>query len=51
MSQELYKLLGIERSASVSDIKRAYQRAALKHHPDKGGDVEMFKKVQQAYEV
>lgn len=51
MSQELYKLLGIERSASGSDIKRAYQRAALKHHPDKGGDVEMFKKVQQAYEV
>ena len=51
MSQDLYKLLGVERNASGSDIKKAYQKGALKHHPDKGGDEETFKKVQQAYEV
>lgn len=51
MSQDLYKLLGLERNASSSDIKKAYQKGALKHHPDKGGDEETFKKVQQAYEV
>ena len=51
MSQDLYKLLGLERNASSSDIKKAYQKGALKHHPDKGGDEETFKKVQQAYEI
>jgi len=51
MSQDLYKLLGLERSANSSDIKKGYQRAALKHHPDKGGNEETFKQVQQAYEV
>jgi len=51
MSQDLYKLLGLERNANGSDIKKAYQKAALKHHPDKGGDEETFKKVQQAYET
>jgi DnaJ-class molecular chaperone len=52
MSQDLYKLLGLERSASQTDIKKAYQRGALKHHPDKNnGEDEMFKKIQQAYEV
>jgi DnaJ family protein A protein 2 len=51
MSQDLYKLLGIERSASSSDVKRAFHKLALQHHPDKGGNEETFKKMQQAYEV
>lgn len=51
MSQDLYKLLGLDRSANPSDIKKAYQRSALKHHPDKGGNEETFKQIQQAYEV
>jgi len=51
MSQELYKLLGVEKNANSTDIKKAYQKGALKHHPDKGGDEETFKKLQQAYEV
>ena len=51
MSADLYKLLGIERNASPSDIKRAFHKLALQHHPDKGGNEETFKKMQQAYEV
>jgi len=51
MSQDLYKLLGIERNASANDIKRAFHKLALQHHPDKGGNEETFKKMQQAYEV
>ena len=48
---ELYQILGIEKHASADDIKKAYRKAALVHHPDKGGDPEMFKKVQKANEV
>ncbi|KAF4743525.1 DnaJ sub C member 27, partial [Perkinsus olseni] len=46
-----YNLLAVNRDASVDEIKRAYKRAALIHHPDKGGDEEMFKLVKQAFEV
>ncbi|KAF4751267.1 DnaJ sub C member 27 [Perkinsus olseni] len=46
-----YNLLAVNRDASVDDIKRAYKRAALIHHPDKGGDEEMFKLIKQAFEV
>jgi DnaJ-class molecular chaperone len=51
ISMDLYKELGIDKKASVADIKDAYKRAARQHHPDKGGDAETFKRVQQAYEV
>ena len=47
----LYKQLGISKSASESDIKKAFRKLALKKHPDKGGDPEEFKKIQAAYEV
>lgn len=50
-NSRLYGLLGVEQSASASDIKKAYHRQAMKHHPDKGGDPEMFKDIQQAFEV
>ena len=44
-------ILGVDKSASTSDIKRAYHALALRHHPDKGGDAEKFKEVQKAYEA
>lgn len=48
---EHYAALGLEPGASQDEIRSAYRRMALKHHPDKcGGDTEMFLKVSQAYQ-
>jgi DnaJ family protein A protein 2 len=47
----LYEVLGVEKTASAAVIKKAYRKKALRMHPDKGGDVEEFKKLQAAYEV
>ena len=46
-----YDLLGIAKSATQEDLKKAYRKACLKHHPDKGGDEELFKDIQIAYEI
>jgi DnaJ-class molecular chaperone len=46
-----YDVLGIDIDASDKDIKIAYRKLAMKHHPDKGGDPEQFKQVSQAYET
>lgn len=48
---ELYETLGVEKSASAGEIKKAYRKLALQKHPDKGGDPEEFKKIQASYEV
>lgn len=48
---ELYDTLGISPTASSSEIKKAFRKLALKHHPDKGGDSEKFKKINGAYEI
>ncbi len=50
-SKEYYKLLGVSEKATSEEINRAYKRAALEHHPDKGGNEEIFKRVQKAKEV
>lgn len=50
MIQDHYKTLGVERTASSEEIKRMYRLLALKNHPDKGGDAEVFKKISIAYE-
>lgn len=47
----LYEILGIEQNANKEDIKKAYKKKALVHHPDRGGDEEEFKKVAKAYEI
>lgn len=52
MPEDLYNVLGIDRTATTDDIKRAYRRLAHQHHPDKrGGDEEQFKRINAAYQV
>lgn len=48
---DYYKILGLERSASADDIKKAYRKQAMKHHPDRGGDEKQFTQLQEAYDT
>lgn len=45
-----YSILGIPHGAPEEDVKKAYRKLAMKHHPDKGGDPEKFKQIQSAYD-
>jgi molecular chaperone DnaJ len=54
-TRDYYEVLSVERKASMADIKRAYRRLAMKHHPDRNpGDPDAeakFKEAAEAYEV
>lgn len=52
MGKDYYKILGVDKSASQDDIKRAFRKLAHQYHPDKeGGDEAKFKEVNEAYQV
>jgi len=51
MLTDHYSTLGVQKDASYEDIKKAYRKLAGQHHPDKGGDGEIFKNVQIAYSI
>lgn len=50
--RDYYELLGISKSASDDEIKKAFRKKAIEHHPDKaGGNEAKFKEINEAYEV
>ena len=52
MSKDYYNILGVEKSASAEEIKKAYYKLANQHHPDKkGGDEAKFKEINEAYQT
>ena len=50
-SYDPYSILGLPIGASDLEIKRAYRTLSRTHHPDKGGDQEMFQKISKAYDA
>jgi len=48
---DYYSTLGVQRNATDDDIKKAYRKLAMKHHPDRGGDEATFKKISEAYDI
>ena len=49
---DYYNILKVNANSTQDEIKKSYRKMSLKHHPDrKGGDSEMFKKINAAYEI
>lgn len=51
MSKDYYDILGVSKNASQDEIKAAFRKKAHEYHPDKGGDAEKFKEVNEANQV
>lgn len=51
MKDNLYEILGVSKDVNATDLKKAYKKLAIKHHPDKGGNEEEFKKISEAYSI
>ena len=46
-----YDILGVKENAGQDDIKKAYKKLAMTHHPDRGGDNKKFQEISQAYDT
>lgn len=47
--KDYYKILNVNKNSSDKEIKKAFHKLALKHHPDHGGDVNKFKEINEAF--
>ena len=47
--KDYYNILGVQPNASEDEIRSAYKKLAMKHHPDRGGDQAQFQNIQEAY--
>jgi len=48
---DYYKVLGVNENSSDDEIKKSYRKLSLKHHPDRGGNANEFKKINEAYQT
>ena len=48
---DYYNRLGVKKDASPDELKRAYKKLAMKHHPDRGGDQKTFQEINEAYDT
>jgi len=52
MAKDFYKVLGVDKTASEAEIKKAFRKLAHEHHPDKAnGNADKFKEINEAYQV
>ena len=49
--KDYYEILGVSKNASQKEIKEAFYKLAHKYHPDKGGEADKFKEINEAYQV
>jgi len=42
---DYYSILGVNKNASEQEIRKAYKKQSMQHHPDRGGDEEKFKQI------
>ena len=49
--EDYYAILGARKTASQDEIERLYKRLAMQHHPDRGGNAEVMKAINEAYRV
>jgi DnaJ-class molecular chaperone len=45
---DYYSTLGVSKSASDKELKQAYKKASMQHHPDRGGDENKFKEINES---
>jgi len=48
---DYYSILGVSKNATTQEIKKAYRKLAMQHHPDRGGDPGTFQNISNAYDI